>query len=265
MFIIVGHDRNKQQVMVHDTSDHTTVPASYAILRKAVNKGYLVKGIDNTGQIICNEPDVLAELKIQLQAIMSKILLLKLNVQKAIELIFPICEKYGLAEDYYDLSFEPETFSLMLYLIGKKVYFTGKQNKTVHSLKYTKDFDKIENDEVQYLLKELYKIPLSYEIKDLIITDIRRMKHNYYIRFSNAVVLGISLRLYDTDYTPTLADDPVAADAYRHYLRKLAKYRPEGPYFIYDFTVQYHFPSDLVTKTIYSRHVATRFSDKGVN
>lgn len=251
MFIIIGHDKKAEQVMVHDTLDHTTTPANYAILRKVVNKGYIVKGLDERGNIICNEPNVLMELKVLLQPIITKALLLRLDNRKIIELIFPICARYGLAEDFYDLDVDIEKLIVSFYLTGQFLLFKENCIEQLHSIKHTKDFNKL-NKKTRIMLKELYKIPLSTNHSDLIVNKISNLESSYFVGLKCGVTLHIIMWPYKQDYTIELANQQ-NNEAFRYYLRSLAKYEPENSYFIYSLKQQNYYPSGIVAPILYVR------------
>lgn len=251
MFIIIGHDKKAAQVMVHDTSDHTTTPANYAILRKVINKGYIVKGVDTRGNIICNEPNVLMELKVLLQPIITKALLFRLDNMKIIELIFPICANYGLAEDFYDLEVDIEKLMVYFYLTGQFLLFKENCIEQLHSIKHTKDFNKL-NKKTRIMLKELYKIPLSTKHSDLIVNKISNIDSSYFIGLKCGLTLHVIMKPYEQDYTIELANQQ-DNEAFRYYLRSLAKYEPENSYFIYSLTQQNYHPAGMIASVLYVR------------
>ena len=257
MFIIVGHDIKSKQVLVHDTKDHTTQPVSYGILRKALSKGIKVYGLDFKDNIICNTLDVLLELKPQLQTIVAKALLLQLDTNKILELLFPICVQYGLVEEIEDLIFNAEpTPTLIFCLTGQMLQFNQEPTSSwLYSITDCADFAKIEDELTHFMLKELYKIPIMSDKAKLIISEIKYIADSYYIRLQSGLTLCIDMAYYTSSYHKDLINSRVTNHVlYKHYLRKLEKYRPDGPYFISNFKFIARFPSSTLTAPIYVRH-----------
>lgn len=256
MFIIVGHNIKLKQVLVHDTTDHTTLPVSYEIVRKAENRGIKVHGLDFKGNIICNTPDVLLELKPQLQVIVAKAMLLQLDANKILELLFPICAQYDLVEEPEDLIFNAEpTPTLIFCLTGQMLQFNQEPiSSWLYSITDCADFAKIEDEIAHFMLKELYKIPIMSDKSKLIINEIKYIANSYFIRLQLGLTLCVDVAYYTSSYHKDIINSRVTNHVlYKHYLRKLEKYRPEGPYFISNFKFIAMFPSSTLTAPIYVR------------
>lgn len=253
MFIIVGHDKQMQQVMVHDTSDHTTMPASYGILEKAIRRGYEIKGLDEQGNIICNNSDVFDELKIHLKPLIAKAILLQLDKTKILELIFPVCKKYGIVDKPFDLEVNTEVCTIVFYLLGVTWHYKEENRERFHSITHIKDFELLPI-ETRYMLQELYKIPLRPNHSKLIITEIAITKSNsYYIKFKHGLCLHVIIKAYELYYPAVLAAiDTISTAVLKHYIRRLGEERPWGPYFISQLEIQTHYTLAL-KEIIYAR------------
>lgn len=255
MFIIVGHDKQMQQVMVHDTSDHTTMPANYGIVEKVLRKGYKIKGLDEQGNIICNNSDVFDELRLYLKPLLAKAVLLQLDKLKIAELIFPICKKYGVVDKPFDLEVNTQAYTITFYLIGVSYYYKEDKIEKFYSIKHLKEFEQLP-EETQYMLQELYKIPLKLKHSELIITEINQIvNHSYLIKFKDGNAIQVVIHYYDKDFSNLLdmLDGTICAAVFKHYIRRLAEEKPKGPYFISQLIVRGNFTLNMKTINIYAR------------
>lgn len=255
MFVIVGHDKQMQQVMIHDTSDHITMSASYEIVRKVINKGYKINGLDVQGNIICNETDVFNELKVQLRPILSKAILLQLNKAKILELIFPVCQYYGVVDKLFDLEVNTEVCTITFYLLGITWHYKEERKEQFYSVKHIKEFEQLP-EKAQYMLQELYRIPLKLKHSDLIITEINQiLNHSYLIKFKDGNAIHVFIHYYKKDFSTILdmLDGTICATVFTHYIRRLAEEKPKGPYFISQLIVRDNFTLNMKTINIYTR------------
>ena len=255
MFIIVGHDRQMQQVMVHDTSDHTTMPASYRIVEKVLKKGYKINGLDEQGNIVCNTPDLFDELKMQLKPLIAKALLLQLDKLKIAELIFPLCLSYGIVDKPFDLEVNTLAYTVTFYLVGVSYHYKEDRIEKFYSVKHLKEFEQL-SEEAQYMLQELYKMPLKLKHSDLIITEINQiLNHSYLIKFKDGNVIQVVIHYYEKDFLKLLdmLDGAVCTAVFKHYIRRLAEEKPKGPYFISQLIVRGNFTLNMKTINVYTR------------
>lgn len=255
MFIIVGHDVKNQQVMVHDTADHTTMPANYKIVEKVLRKGYKIKGLDEQGNIICNNSDVFDELRLYLKPLLAKALLLQLDKLKIAELIFPVCKKYGVVDKPFDLEVNTQACTITFYLIGVSYHYKEDKIEKFHSVKHLKEFEQLP-EEAQYMLQELYKMPLKLKHSDLIITEINQLfNHSYLIRFKDGIIMQVTIHYYDKDFSKLLdtLDETACTAVFKHYIRRLAEEKPKGPYFISQLRRWRNSTFNMKTRNIYTR------------
>lgn len=255
MFIIVGHDKQIQQVMVHDTADHTTMPANYKIVEKVLRKGYEIKGLDEQGNIICNNSDVFDELRLYLKPLLAKAVLLQLDKLKIAELIFPVCKKYGVVDKPFDLEVNTQACTITFYLIGISYHYKEDKIEKFHSVKHLKEFEQLP-EEVQYMLQELYKMPLELKHSDLIITEISQFfNRSYLIRFKSGTIIQVNISYYEKDFSTILnkLDETLWDAAFKHYIRRLAEEEPKGPYFIREINVWGNYTYNMKVRNIYTR------------
>ena len=98
MFVIVGNDITNNKVHIFDTDDGTTSSVSHAVLYKAITDGIEVKGIDERGNIVCQEDDLTKEMTKVLSPLVAKILLLQLKMEKVYELFYLTLKPYGFVD-----------------------------------------------------------------------------------------------------------------------------------------------------------------------
>lgn len=170
-------------------------------------------------------------------------------------LIFPVCKRYGVVDKPFDLEVNTQACTITFYLIGVSYHYKEDKIEKFHSVKHLKEFEQLP-EEAQYMLQELYKMPLKLKHSDLIITKINQLFNGaYIIKFKDGIIIQVAIRYYDKDFSKLLdtLDGMAYTAVFKHYVRRLAEEKPKGPYFISQLRQWHNSTFNMKTRNIYTR------------
>jgi hypothetical protein len=114
MFIIVGNNKQTQQVRIFDTTDNTSGWYSYDFMNKGINLGITVRGINSEGIIRCQQVNILKELEESISDLVHSY-----RVYNTSELLLEYLQAYGLADSMSDIVLNDTT--LRIKRLGKDI------------------------------------------------------------------------------------------------------------------------------------------------
>lgn len=114
MFIIVGNNKQTQQVRIFDTTDNTSGWYSYDFMNKGINLGITVRGINFEGTIRCQQVNILKELEESISDLVHSY-----RVYNTSEPLLEYLQAYGLADSMLDIVLNDTT--LRIKRLGKDI------------------------------------------------------------------------------------------------------------------------------------------------
>lgn len=127
MFIITGNNMRTKRVKILDTEDNKEDWVDYTVLYRTLRRGIEVRGLDSSGNIICQNIKLEDEMYKVLSPIYAKVSLLKLEKFKLRELIYNALQPYGFVDTLDDILLKSNG-AIYLGKLGMLLKFT-KTNK----------------------------------------------------------------------------------------------------------------------------------------
>lgn len=211
MFIITGNNTSTQQVRILDTSDMHEDWYSYEFMKRGIDQGLEIKGLDANSNIMLQQPNLAAEFGAQLDLLIAKCIAFK-NKKALLNLLKP----YDLVESEEDIDIDYRYCRLrnLNKIINKNCEDTMIGVALDDRAKFT--------PLVKNIVEELMKIP--YTGRDGIsasLTHILKEDNNKYIVLLSGLSAEIELEEVTPDLAITLQPDSDAGSDYIYYLCKL--------------------------------------------
>lgn len=114
MFIIVGNNKQAQQVKIFDTTDNTCEWYDYDFMNKGIELGIEVRGINSEGIIKCKQVNILKELEDLISEPVHSY-----RVYNTPESLLEYLQAYGLADSISDIVIKDDT--IRIKRLGKDI------------------------------------------------------------------------------------------------------------------------------------------------